>query len=233
MPGFRPASFFTALYAHSSTLQSLHIGFFTHELHDVPAPAPGTRWPEPLNLDIDARAAHGDNGSAVDEMLKGASGEASRLESLRFEWPKCDLGGCGFGGIGWDYALPKLHKLKISSNESPHSIAQWFSKEAAQPIHELVISVIPNFTGILKDLVNVAGDRLEALESLEVVENVSAWRPKKAQTDSDRDSESDGEEKTGRVKRRLWRRRRQAQRKRKIKTAQSTSSKLYCHTSSA
>ncbi|KAF1960933.1 hypothetical protein CC80DRAFT_489164 [Byssothecium circinans] len=119
--GFRPASFFHALYTHAPSLQSLTLGFFVHELHDVPAPPPTTRWPKLRELNIEAGTAHGDDGTAVDAILRQAScsadedgGAESALETLTFYWPRCDLEDCQIQNISWAYAFPSLKEMKVN-----------------------------------------------------------------------------------------------------------------------
>ncbi|KAF2251514.1 hypothetical protein BU26DRAFT_549972, partial [Trematosphaeria pertusa] len=105
--GIRPSSFWTALYQHARTLRSLSLGFFTHEVDEVPPPE--VSFPALKELEINAVTAHGDNGAAIDKLLKGSSG----LESLDLKWPQCNLDSCQITNITWDFTFERLRTLSV------------------------------------------------------------------------------------------------------------------------
>jgi hypothetical protein len=106
----RPLEFWTALYAHARTLRVLVLGYFSHELHKVPSPQ--VAFPNMKELMIDATTAHGDDGAAVDTLLKGCP----HLESLIFDWPNCDLESCQIKNVTWNYSFPQLRRLMLRGN---------------------------------------------------------------------------------------------------------------------
>ncbi|ORY19026.1 hypothetical protein BCR34DRAFT_260438 [Clohesyomyces aquaticus] len=105
----RPASFWTALWKHAHTLQTLTLGFYTHELHTVSAPSPPVQFPELKELRLDCSTAHGDAGLAVEAILK----ESPKLEILEFAYPGCDLETCQIRNISWDYRFRGLRELDV------------------------------------------------------------------------------------------------------------------------
>jgi hypothetical protein len=116
----RPSSFFTALWKHAPTLSKLGTGYYTHELHEVN----GSSSPFPVlkELYIDASGAHGDDGSAVEDLLKSCP----VLEKLEFHWPGCDLDSCQIQNISWKFEMPKLRYLALHGSDfAPAALAQF------------------------------------------------------------------------------------------------------------
>ncbi|KAF1355773.1 hypothetical protein EJ07DRAFT_181761 [Lizonia empirigonia] len=107
----RPLAFWSALYAHILTLEKLHLDFFCHEVHDFPPPPAGVMLERLKALTIDASSAHGDDGSAIDDLLA----RCKNVEVLTVEWPPCDLDSCQIKGISWGWSFPKLEYLRVSS----------------------------------------------------------------------------------------------------------------------
>lgn len=103
----RPQEFWTALYAHASTFQTLHLDFFCHEVHTVPCPPPSVTF-EAKDLRLDTSSAHGDNGAAIDTILK----VCSNTSTLHFEWPPCDLESCQIRNVSWAWHFPQLKHLR-------------------------------------------------------------------------------------------------------------------------
>lgn len=114
----RPHSFWSALYAHSGTLQNLHLAFFCHEVHSLPPPPPGTTFEALKDLRLDTSSAHGDDGTTVDTLLK----TCPNLSTLHVEWPPCDLESCQIKNLSWDWDFPQLEHLHTSGwNFAPAS----------------------------------------------------------------------------------------------------------------
>lgn len=123
--GRRPPSFWTALWAHSATLQTLNLGFYTLELHHVQGPSPSQSFPLLRTLYIDASTAHGDDGSAVEDLLS----LCPALETLEFFWPGCDLLTCQIQNISWDFHWPELRVLRLyGSDFAPLALADLLEK---------------------------------------------------------------------------------------------------------
>jgi hypothetical protein len=110
--GTRPKEYWAALWKHARTLKKLDIGFYTHEVHKV-RPA-GVAFPSMRELRIDASTAHGNEGDAVEHLLKSCPS----LETLDYEYPGCDLETCQIKGITWDYTFPKLRSLSVRGFEN-------------------------------------------------------------------------------------------------------------------
>lgn len=107
-PFTRPPSFWTALYAHTSSLQHLSLDYFEHEVRHLPSPP--SSLPNLTSLQLNAVSAHGDNGSAIEAFLCACPA----LQSLDFTWPGCDLLSCQIQGISWTYTFPALRSLSLS-----------------------------------------------------------------------------------------------------------------------
>jgi hypothetical protein len=108
-PFTRPASFWSALYAHAPTLDFLQLDFFEHEVHNVPPPV--TNFPVLTTLVLDTNSAHGDDGTAIHVLLKSCP----MLSKLTFDWPGCDLLTCQIQDIDWDsYTFPHLTHLSLN-----------------------------------------------------------------------------------------------------------------------
>ncbi|KAF2705829.1 hypothetical protein K504DRAFT_505557 [Pleomassaria siparia CBS 279.74] len=123
--GHRPAAFWTALWKHSSTLQRLRIGFYTHELHNVSVPSPTKPFPLLHDLYIDAGTTHGNDGSAVDSLLS----LCPSLTTLDFSWPGCDLDDCQIKNISWDYHYPQLRSLTLYGGDfAPDAFAAFLDR---------------------------------------------------------------------------------------------------------
>ncbi|XPS92985.1 hypothetical protein M3J09_002360 [Ascochyta lentis] len=105
----RPPSFWEALYAHASTLETLHLNFFCHEVRTIPHPPANVKFGKPRDLRIDASSAHGDDGSAIDDLL----GKCENIEVLSFEWPPCDFPSCRIKGVSWAWTSPQLRQLSV------------------------------------------------------------------------------------------------------------------------
>jgi hypothetical protein len=119
----RPSSFFTALWKHAPTLSKLGIGFYTHELHGVSGPT--TSFPALKELYVDASGAHGDDGSAVEDLLKSCPA----LEILKFYWPGCDLDSCQIQDISWTFEMPKLRYLTLYGYDfAPQALASFLER---------------------------------------------------------------------------------------------------------
>lgn len=103
----RAHRFWTALYAHGSTLQKLHLDFFCHEVATLPLPPPGSRFETLRDLHLDTSSAHGDDGTVIDTILHASP----NLKTLHFEWPPCDLEGCQIKNLSWGWNFPKLTHL--------------------------------------------------------------------------------------------------------------------------
>jgi hypothetical protein len=109
IPLTRPPTFWTALYAHAPTLESLQLEFFEHEVHTVPNP-PST-FPSLTSLALDTSSAHGDDGSSIHALLRSCP----TLSKLSFVWPICDLSTCQITNIDWDaYTFPHLTHLSLN-----------------------------------------------------------------------------------------------------------------------
>lgn len=106
----RPNDFWSSLYCFD-TLEYLHLDFFCHEVDEVTqlASAGDPSFPELRTLRLDTSSAHGDDGTAIDQILHGCP----NIESLHFEWPPCDLNGCQIKNISWTWTFPKLHSLTV------------------------------------------------------------------------------------------------------------------------
>jgi hypothetical protein len=116
----RPSSFFTALWKHAPTLRKLGLGYFTHELHEVDGPT--SPFPVLKELYVDASGAHGDDGTAVEDLLK----LCPVLEKLEFYWPGCDLDSCQIQNISWKFEMPKLRYLALHGSDfAPVALAQF------------------------------------------------------------------------------------------------------------
>jgi hypothetical protein len=97
----RPAEFWTALYAHALGLVELHLDFFCHEVGALlPLPS-STTFPALRTLKLDTNSAHGDDGTAVDSLLR----VCPNLDALHFEWPLCDLETCQIRSVSWDWSF--------------------------------------------------------------------------------------------------------------------------------
>lgn len=103
----RPPSFWDALYAHSATLTHLNFSTSPRELNTMPAP--NTTFPALRQLVVDANSAHGDDGTAIDQLLA----HSPNVELLRFTWPSCDLRTCQITDLGWSYTFPRLRSLAV------------------------------------------------------------------------------------------------------------------------
>ncbi|KAF2650877.1 hypothetical protein K491DRAFT_782272 [Lophiostoma macrostomum CBS 122681] len=106
--GTRPREFWDALWQHARTLQKLTLGFYTHEVHKV-RPAQ-VHFPAMRELRINADTAHGDEGDAVEHLLK----TSAALEVLVFHYPGCDLDTCQIKNVTWDYNFPNLKFLEVN-----------------------------------------------------------------------------------------------------------------------
>jgi hypothetical protein len=110
----RPQQFWNALSTTSSTLKQLHIGFYTHEIHNLrkaainPFLVPFERL-ESLNLQLDG--GHGEDARDFDAML----GKLSILRSLTLSLPSCDLENCRIKGLTYDWTFPLLEHLSLSA----------------------------------------------------------------------------------------------------------------------
>jgi hypothetical protein len=108
-PFTRPASFWSALYAHSTTLEFLQLCFFEHEVHHLPAPPHS--FPCLKTLKLDTSSAHGDTGTSIHALLCACPA----LTTLVFEWPGCDLETCQIQNINWDeYTWTGLKELELN-----------------------------------------------------------------------------------------------------------------------
>jgi hypothetical protein len=108
-PFTRPASFWSALYAHSTTLEFVQLCFFEHEVHHLPAPPHS--FPCLKTLRLDTSSAHGDTGTSIHALLCACPG----LTTLVFEWPGCDLETCQIQNVNWDeYNWTGLKELELS-----------------------------------------------------------------------------------------------------------------------
>ncbi|KAJ4299683.1 hypothetical protein N0V90_004929 [Kalmusia sp. IMI 367209] len=110
LPGTRPVSYWEALYAHAPTLRVLKIDYTTHEVHHLPTLAPSTPFSSLRELHLDASGGHGDNGTAIDALLKASP----NIETLVFRWPVCDLDTCQIQNITWDYEFRNLKRLDVA-----------------------------------------------------------------------------------------------------------------------
>ncbi|KAF3048568.1 hypothetical protein E8E11_004647 [Didymella keratinophila] len=106
----RPHAFWKALYAHASTLRHLHLDFFCHEVDLLPPLPTGLIFEALRNLRLDTSSAHGDNGTAIDTLLKACP----NLSTLHFEWPPYDLDNCQIKNISWGWAFAELKHLHTS-----------------------------------------------------------------------------------------------------------------------
>lgn len=106
----RPQNFWRALYAHASTFQKLHPDFFCHEVHTVPPSPPCVTFEALKDLRLDTSSAHGDNGAAIDTLLK----VCSNISTLHFEWPPCDLESCQNRNVSRAWRFPQLKHLRTS-----------------------------------------------------------------------------------------------------------------------
>ncbi|KAF2791514.1 hypothetical protein K505DRAFT_419092 [Melanomma pulvis-pyrius CBS 109.77] len=144
--GRRPPFFWTALWAHSATLQTLNLGFYTHELHHVRGPSPSQLFPLLRTLYIDASTAHGDNGSAVENLLS----VCPALETLEFFWPGCDLLTCQIQNISWDFHWPALRVLRLyGSDFAPLALADLLEKHPT--VENFVDGVDSDFRSSFKE----------------------------------------------------------------------------------
>lgn len=110
----RPPTFWKALYTHTKTLETLHVGFFCHEVHSLNPLPTGTCFPALKSLSIDVREAHGDKGSTIEALLHASP----NVEVLLFVWSFCDLDSCQIQNITWTWTFPKLWQLYVSGNNS-------------------------------------------------------------------------------------------------------------------
>jgi hypothetical protein len=106
----RPPAFWVALYAHAPTIQSLQLDFFEHEVSTLPIPP--IAFPALTDLKLDTCSAHGDDGSSIQLLLKACS---ATLQSLDFEWPRCDLSSCQLQNVDWSQ-LSFKHLTNLSLN---------------------------------------------------------------------------------------------------------------------
>ncbi|OAL46490.1 hypothetical protein IQ07DRAFT_658686, partial [Pyrenochaeta sp. DS3sAY3a] len=165
----RPPSFWTALYAHAPTLQSLTLDFFEREIPTLPPPP--SAFPLLKTLKLDAVGAHGDDGAAVDALLASCPS----LESLQFTWPSCDLRGCQIQNIAWGYSFPLLTHLFLRGwNFAPLAFAEFLARHGNVEVYrdeidfyeddeesrprELGVDVLPKLRALWK-----SGGRLASL----------------------------------------------------------------------
>ena len=121
--GQRYQTFWTALWKHAPKLEKLAISFNVHELHDVVGPT--EKFPVLHELSIDATTAHGDNGAAVEDLLK----RCPAVETLEFAWPGCDLDNCQIQNISWNYTFPKLRSLTLEGYDfAPAALATFLEQ---------------------------------------------------------------------------------------------------------
>ncbi|KAJ4310975.1 hypothetical protein N0V94_008178, partial [Neodidymelliopsis sp. IMI 364377] len=121
----RPAEFWTALYAHALGLVELHLDFFCHEVGALLPPPPSTTFPALRTLKLDTNSAHGDDGTAVDSLLRACP----NLDALNFEWPLCDLETCQIRNVSWDWSFVQLNKLSVFGwNFAPEKYTQFLAR---------------------------------------------------------------------------------------------------------
>ncbi|KAF2734084.1 hypothetical protein EJ04DRAFT_252408 [Polyplosphaeria fusca] len=156
--GVRPASFWDALWKHSRTLETLSLGFYTHELHKV---KPGhVAFPALRELYIDASTAHGDDGSAVESIFKNSP----NLEILQFDYPNCDLYTCRIQNISWDYTFPHMHTLAVSGYDSdPAAYTAFLSRS---PLLRVLQDGVSAYGDDEDEKVKLSDDAMPALKAL-------------------------------------------------------------------
>lgn len=104
----RPQTLWSAIFAHTPTLLTLHLDFFEHEVDKLPVF--GATFPVLKRLKLDTSNAHGDDGAAIDAILRACP----QLEHLEFIWPICDLMSCQIQNISWAYVYPHLTHLTLN-----------------------------------------------------------------------------------------------------------------------
>ena len=80
------------------------------------------KFPALKILRIDARGAHGDDGSMIDRILQSAP----KLQELTLIFPRCDLKGCRIKGISWEYTFPALETCSISTYNTDNTALSKF-----------------------------------------------------------------------------------------------------------
>ena len=124
-PFTRPQAFWTALFAHCATLESLKLDFFEHEVKHFAAPE--TTFPALKKLVVDAGSGHGDDGTGVDALLKSCP----NLLTLYFAWPGCDLNDCQIQKVSWDFTFPALTRLELNGyNFAPEPLAAFLARHS-------------------------------------------------------------------------------------------------------
>ncbi|KAJ4362494.1 hypothetical protein N0V83_010588 [Neocucurbitaria cava] len=119
----RPQTFWDALYAHSQTLEGLHLDYFEHEVRQLTDPK--TIFPNLKTLKLNTVSAHGDDGTAIDALLNSCP----NLSTLDFTWPGCDLDDCQIQNITWSYTYPSLTNLSLSGwNFAPKPLADFLMR---------------------------------------------------------------------------------------------------------
>jgi hypothetical protein len=92
------------------TLRNLHLAVSSHEVDLLASPPPGLTFETLEDLRLDTSSAHGDNGTAIDTLLKACP---------NLSWP-CDLATCQISNISWSWDFPQLRHLHTSGwNFSP------------------------------------------------------------------------------------------------------------------
>jgi hypothetical protein len=105
----RPIAFWTAIFDHALTLETLHTGFFRHEAHQLASQPPKIRFPALTCLCLDAVYENGSDGSFIDAMLHNCP----NVEDLRFTWTQCNLDACQPRKVTWSWTFPNLKKLYV------------------------------------------------------------------------------------------------------------------------
>lgn len=119
----RPQMFWDALYAHSQTLESLHLDYFEREVRQLTDPK--TTFPNLKTLKLNTVSAHGDDGTAIDALLSSCP----NLSTLDFTWPGCDLDNCQIQNITWSYTYPSLTNLSLRGwNFAPKPLADFLTR---------------------------------------------------------------------------------------------------------
>lgn len=105
----RPTAFWSAIFDHALTLETLDIGFFCHEGHHLAPQPPQIRFPALTHLCLDASNGDGSDGSFIDAMLHNCP----NVENLHlmFMWTQYDLDACKVQNVTWTYTFPNLKKL--------------------------------------------------------------------------------------------------------------------------
>jgi hypothetical protein len=132
----RPTAFWTAIFDHALTLETIHIGFFCHEAHDLASQPPKVCFPALTHLYLDASNEDGSDGRFIDAVLNNCP----KVEDLCFLWSQCNADVCQIQNVTWTWTFPNLKKLYADGwNFAPNAYQDFLKRHPdIESLKELV-----------------------------------------------------------------------------------------------